>query len=172
MNTIPETIKDIFLSRGTIDEGFTIINTFLAGFVLTLFLALFLYSPVWYFLNSGIVFSNKKKVDDFVDSIEIRSIRNWYRAILRGYAGIGLVITYLQFLVTTFNKFDDADLAEQIILLVFIIPFLIIVVFSGLPVILFLEYTKEIRFKYINKITEKFKSSNKVNLIMDKIDKK
>ncbi len=102
VNTIPQTIKDIFLARGTIDEGFTLINTFLAGFVLTLFLALLLYSPVWYFLNSGIVFSNKKKVDDFVDPIEIRSIGNWYKTILRGYAGIGLVITYLQFLVTTF----------------------------------------------------------------------
>jgi len=54
---------------------------------------------------------------------------------------------------------------------VFIIPFSIIVVFSGLPVIIFLEYTKEMRIKYINKITEKFKIFNKVNVLMDKIDK-
>ncbi len=141
-NNLTNSLIDLFLVRGNPDEGNTILNVFFISLIITLLIAMFMYSPVWYFLDSKIVYSNQTKVENLRDPIEIRSVGNWYRTFLRGYAGIGLVVAYLEFLLISYSK-SSGDIGQQIFSLIFIIPFPIIIAFFGLPVILFLEITKK-----------------------------
>jgi len=61
----------------------------------TLGLATMLFSSVWFLKDSGIIYSNKKKVENSTEPILLRSIGDWYQTILRSYAGIGAIITYI-----------------------------------------------------------------------------
>ncbi|MFW9877207.1 MAG: hypothetical protein ACFFG0_29300, partial [Candidatus Thorarchaeota archaeon] len=63
--------------------------------MLTFGLAILLFSPVWFLNTSGIIYSNKQKVENSNEPIVIRSIGEWFQTILRSYAGIGAIITYI-----------------------------------------------------------------------------
>ncbi len=107
-----------------------------------------IFSPVWFLLDAGIVFTNKKKVQLLRDPIEVRSVGGWYHYIMKGYAGVAVIVSYFtfigSFLVVT---------ANPSIFLVLFLP-LLIVLFS-IPGFLLLEITAEHRIKYMQNIAKK-----------------
>ncbi|MBY9005901.1 MAG: hypothetical protein KGD63_04000 [Candidatus Lokiarchaeota archaeon] len=71
-----EPLRNLFLVRGPTDDSNTIINVFLVSLLIPLLIAMLMYSPVWYLLDSRLVYSNKRKVELLRDPIEIRSVGN------------------------------------------------------------------------------------------------
>ena len=167
----------LFLTEATWNDTvqiFLVFDIFIITFTFTLLIAMAIYSPVWYLLESNIVYSNKKKVEYSRDPFEIRSVGSWYRTFLRGYAGIGLLIAYIQCLIFYFNNLVEQEtFALQIfILVVALMPFPIILALFGLWITLFLEITKEKRKKYITKLMKEFDIIKKVDVSMVKLDRK
>ncbi|MFX1324632.1 MAG: hypothetical protein ACFE8N_06735 [Promethearchaeota archaeon] len=62
---------------------------------LTLCLASLLFSSVWFLKDSGIMYSNKKTIQHSNEPFTLKSIGEWFQTMLRSYAGIGAIITYI-----------------------------------------------------------------------------
>lgn len=107
-----------------------------------------IFSPVWFLLDGGIVYTNKEKVKDRSDPIEMRSVGGWYMYLLKGYAGITVILNYYTFLTNLFTG-QDAPTGILLYLLWPIMPFLIVL--FTIPCIIALDITFEKRRKFIQK---------------------
>jgi len=116
-----------------------------------------IFSPVWFLLDSGIVFTNKRKVKDKVDPVEVRSLGGWYLYLLKGYAGIGVIISYIGFVTSMLALYKDpfdAGFISAVILLP-ILP--IILSIYAVPIQILLDYTLEHRRKFMLRFAEKLR---------------
>ena len=159
LSIMTQTVVETFLVKNLWQNGvgpYAIFDAFLVLFMFTLIIAMALYSPVWFFLDAGIVFSNKKKIQKTRDPLEIRSLGNWYRTLLRGYAGIAVIFAYLDFLAITYLKFRyESD--QGFIFTAIIIPIIpIIIALTLLLSILFIELTQKRRKKFMLNLAKKF----------------
>ncbi len=127
--------------------------------MLTLALATMFFSSVWFLKDSGIIYSNKQKIENSSESIVLRSIGDWFQTILRSYAGIGAILTYILTVNDFIQRFNDNfGLPGNI----FNIPTLIL--WLGLPLILTIslvptvivnDILKKRRIRYIRNISTK-----------------
>jgi hypothetical protein len=108
-----------------------------------------LFSPIWFLLDGGIVFTNKEKVNGIRDPIEVRSVGGWYNYILKGYAGISIVFIYAKFTIDTLAVVD----INPGIFLIPLLPFLLIVM--AVPAFVILDITAKHRKRYMQKIAKK-----------------
>ncbi|MFX0076291.1 MAG: hypothetical protein ACFE96_12675 [Candidatus Hermodarchaeota archaeon] len=125
----------------------------------TLGLATMLFSSVWVLKDSGIIFSNKQKIENSTEPIVLRSIGEWLQTIFRSYAGIGAIITYILAVNDFVRRFiQNLGLPGN----VFNIPTLIL--WLGLPLILTIslaptvivnDILKKRRVRYIRNFSNK-----------------
>lgn len=115
----------------------------IVGFVsllpITTAISMGIFSPVWFLSDAGIVFTNKNKVKETIDPIEVRSMGSWYHYLLKGYAGIGVIYAFVIFLFDMFNRYDnllDGGFISAAILLPLIPIFITIL---AIPVMILLE---------------------------------
>jgi hypothetical protein len=69
-----------------------------------------LFSAVWLIDDTGLICSNKKKIEGTDKTIEIRSVGSTFKNILKGYAGISVILSftsYVIFTITTFYSIED-----------------------------------------------------------------
>lgn len=126
---------------------------------LTFGLATMFFSSVWFLKDSGIIYSNKQKIKNSNESIVLRSIGDWFQTILRSYAGIGALITYILVVHDFITKYTENFGAP---LNVFNIPSLILwlgmpiyLVISSIPALIVNNSIKKKRINYVKKIGEK-----------------
>lgn len=134
-------------------------STFFGFIVLLAFttaISSILFSGVWFLNDAGIGYSNKEKVKDTDEILEIRSCGGWYKQLLKGYAGIGAIFTYT-ILITDFWVSMEVimDPMTTILLLSVIVPIPIYAAMAVLPTIILLELTKAHRIRYILKVARK-----------------
>jgi hypothetical protein len=129
--------------------GFLVLIPIMAGIGAGIF------SPVWFLLDSGIVFTNKKKVEEKIDPIEVRSMGGWYHYLLKGYAGIGVIVVYIQFLGKILENFhnplDGGFLSSAIFLP--IMPILISIFL--IPSMILLDITLNSRRNFVRDFAKK-----------------
>ena len=115
------------------------------------------FSSVWFLLDSGIVYTNKKRVKDTAYPIEVRSVGSWYMYLLKGYAGITVIMTFYTFLSNIINAIGtpSTNLTSRILITVIwpFMPFLI--TFMAVPGVIILEITYQHRKTYIRKFANK-----------------
>jgi len=68
--------------------------TFVALLPITSGISIIAFSPAWFLLDGGILYSNIKKVKNKADPDELRSVGGWFLQLLKGYAGISIIISY------------------------------------------------------------------------------
>ncbi|MBD3342097.1 MAG: hypothetical protein GF353_23555 [Candidatus Lokiarchaeota archaeon] len=127
-------------------QNYAPLMAFMFIMTITIGVSMAVFSPIWFLLDAGIVYTNKNKVEDRRDPIEVRSVGGWFHYSLKGYAGISVIITYILFLLSIFEYFGkDLHWSTPLGL----IPFPIILNFLALPSIFILEITVKHRKKYI-----------------------
>lgn len=120
--------------------------------IITFFISMALFSPIWFLLESGIVYSNKEKVKNKREPIELRSVGGWFMSQLKGYVGIAVIISYVVFTIEMIVWIGPAlDISALIILVLF--PFILTIL--GLPAMICLELTINNRRNYILKFAKK-----------------
>jgi hypothetical protein len=117
-----------------------------------------LFSPVWFLQDGGIIYSNKNKVKNLSDPLEIRSVGGWYLYLLKGYAGISVIVNYYGFLSGLFTTSVTSSVLFVIIWP--IMPFLF--TFLMIPGIIVLDITFDKRKKFVLKNAEKLRITEKV----------
>ncbi len=119
-----------------------------------------LFSPVWFLEDGGIVYSNKEKVKNSPVPTEVKSLGGWYMNLLKGYAGISVIINFYSFLSEIIGvvEFEITHFLFFIIwpLLPLFIAFLLI------PGIIALDITFEKRRAFILKKAGKYGIVDKV----------
>lgn len=133
----------------------------------TVGISLSLFSPIWFLQDGGISYSNVEKADENSDLIEARSLGGWYYRLLKGYAGIGVLFSYYSFF-TYFIGSLSTDMTTTILLMVFFIPYPIIVAIGAIPAVILLDLTKNHRTKYVRKIAKKFGITDEIEISFKK----
>lgn len=126
---------------------------------LTFGLATMFFSSVWFIKDSGIIYSNKQKIEDSSEHVILRSIGDWFQTILRSYAGIGAIITYILVVYDFITKFiENFGLPGNI----FNIPSLVLwlgmplyLIISLIPTLIINDLLKRRRINYIKKVSNK-----------------
>ncbi|NVM45441.1 MAG: hypothetical protein HWN79_11045 [Candidatus Lokiarchaeota archaeon] len=118
-----------------------------------------LFSPVWLLKDSGIVFTTKEKVENSNETLLIKSIGEWFQTLLKGYAGIGVIFTYI-FVIYDFIILFIANLGFPGNMLnipsLFLwlgLPFYL--VFSMIPAIIVHDALRKTRLSYVRKIANR-----------------
>ncbi|MBD3353020.1 MAG: hypothetical protein GF364_16185 [Candidatus Lokiarchaeota archaeon] len=151
--------------------AFTISVMFLIGLGMALFV------PTWFLLDAGIVYGNTKKNNDLSEPVEINTVGGWYRTILKGYAGIGTIISFYSFALNVITELANSSTEQnhyaiQVLLLMILIlglPFFMML--ATIPTQIFLEKTKTRRIKYIRKIANKIGIKDEVKVVLMEISK-
>ncbi len=118
-----------------------------------------LFSPVWLLRDSGIVFTTKYKVENSNETLLIKSIGEWFQTLLKGYAGIGVLLTYI-FVIYDFvilfidNLGDPRNLLNIPSLFLWLgLPFYLI--FSMIPAVIVHDALRKRRLSYVRKIANR-----------------
>jgi len=118
-----------------------------------------LFSPVWLLKDSGIVFTNKKKVVDSNETLLIKSIGEWFQTLLKGYAGIGVILTYFfviyDFIIVfiTYIGYPGILLNIPSLFLWLGLPFYLVL--SMIPAVILHDILKKRRLSYVRKIAQR-----------------
>ncbi len=118
-----------------------------------------LFSPVWLLKDSGIVFTSSDKVENSNETLLIKSIGEWFQTLLKGYAGIGVIFTYVfviyDFVILFINNLGYSGNMLNIpsLLLWLGLPFYL--VFSMIPAIIVHDALKKRRLSYVRKIAHR-----------------
>ena len=118
-----------------------------------------LFSPVWLLRDSGIVFTTKVKVENSNETLLIKSIGEWFQTLLKGYAGIGVLFTYI-FVIYDFvllfieNLGHPGNILNIPSLILWLgLPFYL--VFSMIPAVIVHDGLRKRRLSYVRKIANR-----------------
>ncbi|MBY9008572.1 MAG: hypothetical protein KGD74_01740 [Candidatus Lokiarchaeota archaeon] len=119
-----------------------------------------LFSPVWLLKDSGIVFTTKNKVENSNEMILIKSIGEWFQTLLKGYAGIGVMLTYIfviyDFVTLFINNLGLPGNMLNIPSLILWLGLPFYLVLSIIPAVIFHDILKNRRINYVRKIANRF----------------
>ena len=118
-----------------------------------------LFSPVWVLKDSGIVFTSKEKVEKSNEPLLIKSIGEWFQTLLKGYAGIGVLFTYVfviyDFFVTFITHLGKPGNILNIPSLILWLGLPFYLIFSMIPAVILHDALKKPRLSYVRKIANK-----------------
>ena len=117
---------------------------------LTVFLGFLIFVPIWVILKSGIVFSNKPKVEKKGLPVETMSVGTWFIYLLKGYAGFGALTGFISF---TSDTLGDTSTDPLSLALFYIVPVLILA--FTMPALLLYEQLQKGRVKSLHETARK-----------------
>ncbi|MCK4381336.1 MAG: hypothetical protein KAW51_09390 [Candidatus Lokiarchaeota archaeon] len=161
------TVVQFILSANLIIEfdvvsNIPILTRFFIDIVLLIFtfgLATMFFSSVWFLKDSGIIYSNKQKIENSNELVVLHSIGDWYQTILKSYAGIGVFITYTlvvrDFITRYIENIGTPGNIFNIPSLVLWLGMPLYLILSLIPAIIINEVIKKSRVNYILKFSNR-----------------
>ena len=118
-----------------------------------------LFSPVWLLKDSGIVFTTKNRVENSNETLLIKSIGEWFQTLLKGYAGIGVILTYFfvifDFVIIFIDNIESPGVLLNIPSLFLWLGLPFYLVLSMIPTVILHDGLKKRRLSYVRKIANK-----------------
>ena len=168
-------ILDLILNKELTEIGGPVYTTiyvpgFLVLLMFTIGLGTLVFSPTWFLTDAGIVYSNKEKVAGTDQPVEGRTVGGRFTDFLRGYAGLGVVFSYLQFLSVYIG--EQAIPSNPVDVLTFVVFFFglpIFLLIAVIPSLIILDITKEHRMRFIRNFAEKMGITDFVEISFEKV---
>ena len=125
-------LNQLFYYNGAEAQNIAIVIEYMS-ILLGIPIASLIILPIWMLQSSGLMSS--KRIESYNRPVtpDIESVGQFYTKMLKGYVGISTIIAYSLILIEIFTTTNDSS----IILLVFIDPIVIILIF--IPISLFIE---------------------------------
>ena len=118
-----------------------------------------LFSPVWLLRDSGIVFTAKDKVENSNETLLIKSIGEWFQTLLKGYAGIGVLFTYIfviyDFVILFIENLGYPENLLNVPSLILWLGLPFYLVFSMIPAVIVHDGLRKRRLSYVRKIANR-----------------
>lgn len=180
-NTANAIIYDLGMGSGSPGVPTSIISIVASLILLTftIAVAMGLFSPVWFLLDAGIVYSNKERVErkNLEQPIVGRSVGGWYMYLLKGYAGIAVIFSYFQLIFTFFSRMIELGASDDMTLvfvinIVLLAPLMFLIALSALPAVILLDLTKKNRINYMRKVASMLGIKEQVKISFEYISEK
>jgi hypothetical protein len=169
-------ILDLILNKELMElGGLVYTSVYVPGFLVllmfTIGLGTLVFSPTWFLTDAGIVYSNEERVAGTDAPVEGRAVGGRFTDFLRGYAGIGVVFSYVLFLSAYFseqvlppNPFDIA------VWLLFFLGLPIFLLIAVIPSLIIFDITKEHRIRFVRNFAKKMGIKDFVKISFEKIE--
>ncbi len=144
-------LTSLLLADINIQTGYPIAMLFVMISV-TNGIAFALFSGVWFLTDAGLVYTNREKVRGKNEPIEVKSVGGWFQNILKGYAGISVILSFITFVGIMFELYGSQ---LHFSMVMFLVPFPILIALWSLPAVLILDKTQKKRKKYVLKFAKK-----------------
>ena len=130
--------------------------TFIVALLFTAVFASLLFAGVWALNDAGIVYSNQATALDAGQVLEVRGVGGWFHQLLKGYAGISVIFTYLVIITEFWNSMQGVpDLFSLILLGAIMFPIPIYAALAVLPTIVVLDVLKNRRNAFMVNFAKK-----------------
>ena len=155
-------------------EAMGTMSAFIVLLMFTTGIGTLFFSPTWFLSDAGIVYSNKKKVEGTDQPVEVRTVGGRFTDFLRGYAGIGIVFSYIQFLIIYFSETGISVLntTELFGTLVFFFGFPAFIFIAILPSLIILDLAKEHRIRFVRKVAKKMAITEFLEVSIEKVNQR
>jgi len=163
MGAFSPTIQDMLILSTYSREDLKILVTFAILMIITLPIAIALFSSAFFLFENGFVVSNEQKVHGKGEPIEVNAVGRYYLNLLKGYAGIGVILSYIVFVIEMLDIYPPGDLGiVPAIIILPLFPFLLMAL--SLPAIIISGALRNYRKKFLLKFAHKIGISKKSQL--------
>lgn len=162
-------ILDLLLSKDFEVEGLVYSTIYMPGFLIlimfTIGLGTLVFSPIWFLTDAGIVYSNEERVAGTDEPVEGRTVGGRFTDFLRGFAGLGVIFSYIQFLtIFITEQIIPSNPLDIIVFAIFFFGLPIFLLIAVIPSLIILDKTKEHRTRFIRNVAEKMGITNFVEI--------
>jgi len=127
-------------------------NLFLLMF--TIALSMFIFSPGWFLIDAGIVYSTEEQVRGTDRPVECRTVGGMFNDYFKGYSGFSIAFSYLQILVVYYGGLMSVERVDIVQLIGFFgIP--VYVILTVIPTFILLDLTRDQRIQYVRRLAAK-----------------
>lgn len=150
-------IRNRLLSPGMLEEAplvyqYIFENLFLLMF--TIALGMLIFSPGWFLIDAGIVYSTEEQVRGTDRPVEGRTVGGVFNDYLKGYSGFSIAFSYLQILLVSFDDLFGVERVDIVSLIGFFgIP--VYVILTVIPTFILLDLTRDHRIQYVRRVAAK-----------------
>jgi hypothetical protein len=151
-NIIKVVLAEHFWIGGITSDIYIAAFSVLVGYMIGI--GYMIFTPIWFILDAGIVYSNVKDESTSYQPVEARTMGGWYQIIFKGYAGIGTFFSFYSFILGLLNDSNPSDLGAFIgIILIIGLP--IFAMLACLPTIILLDVIRNKRNKFVRAFARK-----------------
>jgi hypothetical protein len=143
---------------------------FLVLVMFTLCFGTLVFSPIWFLTDAGIVYSNQVRVSETDEPVEGRTVGGRFTDFLRGFAGLGVVFSYLQFLLVYISEqIIPSNPMDIIVFALFFFGLPIFLIIAVLPSLIILNVMKERRIRFVRDVAKKMGITDYVKISFEKV---
>lgn len=125
--------------------------------------SLAVFGAIYFLIDSGVVFANKKKLSEGASSTEVKAVGSWFSDLLKGYTGITVIINYYNFISNLISTMTIVPATAIGLLILWpAMPFILVAVYTPLLVLLFNKFKQ--RKDYILNMARKMGISSKIEI--------
>jgi hypothetical protein len=167
---------DFLLSNELLEMGGPTYSTlyvpgFLALVIFTIGLGTLFFSPIWFLTDAGIVYSNQVRVSGTDEPVEGRTVGGRFTDFLRGFVGLGVVFSYLQFLLVFISEqIIPSNPMDIIVFALFFFGLPIFLIIAVLPSLIILNVMKERRIRFVRDVANGMGITDFVQISFEKVD--
>jgi hypothetical protein len=150
-------IRNQLLTLGMLEEAplvyqYIFENLFLLMF--TIALSMLIFSPGWFLIDAGIVYSTEEQVRGTDRPVEGRTVGGVFNDYLKGYSGFSIAFSYLQILVVSYSDIINVERVDFAQLIGFFgIP--VYVILTVIPTFILLDLIRDHRIQYVRRLAAK-----------------
>ena len=113
-----------------------------------------IFSPGWFLIDAGIVYSTEEQVRGTDRPVEGRTVGGVFNDYLKGYSGFSIAFSYLQILVVSYSDIINVERVDFAQLIGFFgIP--VYVILTVIPTFVLLDLTRDHRIQYVRRVAAK-----------------
>jgi hypothetical protein len=116
--------------------------------MITIGLSMFLFTPAWFLIDSGIVYSTNKYVQGSGIPNEVRAVGGWFYDYIKGYSGFSVVFSYLQLILMFFYSEFQSGYTVDIVMFIFVLGLPLFITLLLIPSFILLDLTIEDRIRF------------------------
>lgn len=137
--------------------------------IFTIGLSLMVFSPAWFLIDAGIIYSTQNHVRGTERPFEVRTVGGWFYDYLKGYSGFGVLLSYLQIIYFYYSNYIIIGGRVDIVEFIFIFGLPIYIMLTIIPSLILLDLIKKHRVNYVRNIAAKIGITDIVEIFFEEV---
>ena len=151
-------IRDQLLTPSVIEEAPLALQYILENLFLLMFTfvpSMLAFSPGWFLMDAGIVYSTEDQVKGTDRPVEARTVGGVFNDYLKGYSGFSIAFSYLQILTVYYSGLWSGGYRIDVVELIGWFGLPVYVILLVIPTFILLDLIRDHRIEYVRKLAAK-----------------